>query len=37
MYTVNVRCLDDFDLNDSKLSFVDFDGHNWDRHVSQLN
>jgi len=36
LYTVNVRCLDDFDLNDSKLSFVDFDGRNWDRNVSQL-
>jgi hypothetical protein len=36
LYTINVRCLDDFDLSDGKLSFVDFDGRNWDRNVGKL-
>jgi hypothetical protein len=36
LYTINVRCLDDVDLSDDRLSFVDFDGRNWDRNVGKL-
>ena len=36
LYTINVRCLDDFNLSDDRLSFVDFDGRNWDRNAGKL-
>ena len=36
LYTVNVRCLDDFDLAKEKPEIVEFDGRNWERSVGQL-
>ena len=36
LYTVNVRCLDDFDLAQAKPRIVAFDGRNWERAVSGL-
>ena len=36
LYTVNVRCLDDFDLAKENPEIVEFDGRNWERSVGQL-
>ena len=36
LYTVNVRCLDDFDLSKEKVEVVEFDGRNWEKSVGQL-
>lgn len=35
-YTVNVRCLDDFELAKEKPEIVEFDGRNWERSVGPL-
>ncbi len=37
MYSINVRCLDDFDLVTENYEIVEFDGRNWDEAVSKLN
>lgn len=36
LYTVNVRCLDDYDLEMEKPEIVEFDGRNWEQSVGQL-
>lgn len=37
MYSVNVRCLDDFDLDTEIYEIIKFDGQNWEKSVKQLN
>jgi len=37
MYSINVRCLDDFDLDTEKYVVVKFDGRNWEDAVEKLN
>ena len=37
MYSVNVRCLDDFDLESETYQIVRFDGRNWEQAVARLN
>ena len=37
MYSVNIRCLDDFDLEAEKYEVVKFDGRNWEDAVQLLN
>ena len=37
MYSINVRCLDDFDLDSEEYELVDFDGRNWESAVAKLN
>jgi len=37
MYSINVRCLDDFDLENEKYETVKFDGKNWEEAVNSLN
>jgi len=37
MYSVNVRCLDDFELETEKYEVVKFDGRNWEEAVQLLN
>lgn len=36
LYTINVRCLDDFDLSKQKVELVEFDGRNWEKSVGKL-
>ncbi len=36
LYTVNVRCLDDFEEIRKGLEIVPFDGRNWESAVAQL-
>lgn len=36
LYTINVRCLDDFDLATAKVELVEFDGRNWEQAVGRL-
>jgi len=36
LYTVNVRVLDDYDLERERPEIVEFDGRNWERSVGQL-
>ena len=36
LYTVNVRTLDDFDLQREKLELVAFDGQHWEASVGSL-
>ena len=36
LYTINVRCLDDFDLAKEKVEVIEFDGRNWEKSVDQL-
>lgn len=36
LYTVNVRVLDDFDLEREKPEIVAFDGRNWEQSVGKL-
>jgi len=36
LYTVNVRVLDDFDLERESPEVVEFDGRHWERSVGQL-
>ena len=37
MYSINVRCLDDFDLETENYEIVEFDGRNWEESVTKLN
>jgi hypothetical protein len=37
MYSINIRCLDDFDLESEEYEVVDFDGRNWESAVTKLN
>lgn len=37
MYSINVRCLDDFDLESEEYELIKFDGRNWEEAVSKLN
>jgi hypothetical protein len=37
MYSINVRCLDDFDLEREDYELVEFDGRNWEESVAKLN
>lgn len=36
MYSVNVRCLDDFDLETAGLEIRQFDGQNWEEAIKTL-
>lgn len=36
LYTVNVRCLDDFDALVREVEIVKFDGQNWEASVASL-
>ncbi len=36
LYTVNVRCLDDYDLEVEKPEVVEFNGRNWEAEVARL-
>ncbi|NUU01151.1 GFA family protein [Herbaspirillum robiniae] len=36
LYTINVRCLDDFDLATAAVDYVDFDGRNWEANAQKL-
>ena len=36
LYTVNVRCLDDFDLQKEAPEVLQFDGRNWEAEVDKL-
>ena len=37
MISINVRCLDDFDLDTAKPEVIPFDGSNWEEAVIALN
>ena len=37
MYSINVRCLDDFDLETAAYEVIGFDGRNWEEAVVKLN
>jgi hypothetical protein len=37
MYSINVRCLDDFDLETEDYALIRFDGRNWEEAVAKLN
>lgn len=37
MYSINVRCLDDFDMETESYEMVNFDGRNWEESVERLN
>jgi len=37
MYSINIRCLDNFDLETQKYEKIQFDGKNWEAAVSKLN
>ncbi len=37
MYSINVRCLDDFDVEVEEYEVVKFDGRNWEEAVKKLN
>ena len=37
MYSINVRCLDDYDLAAGSHEVVEFDGRNWEQAVDELN
>lgn len=36
LYTVNVRVLDDYDVERERPEIVEFDGRNWERSAGQL-
>ncbi len=36
MYSINVRCLDDFDLETANLEIRKFDGRNWEEAIKSL-
>ncbi len=36
-YSINVRCLDDFDLQTASFETLHFDGQNWEESVAALN
>lgn len=35
--SINVRCLDDFDLEAAEYELIKFDGRNWEEAVAKLN
>lgn len=37
MYSINIRCLDNYDLETEKYEVVKFDGLNWEEAVAKLN
>lgn len=37
MYSININCLDDFDMETEKYEVVEFDGRNWEESVAKLN
>ena len=37
MFTINVRCLDDFDLDNTTFETIKFDGRHWEESVDKLN
>jgi hypothetical protein len=37
MYSINVRCLDDYDLEAENFEMIEFDGRNWEEAVAKLN
>lgn len=37
MYSINIRCLDDFDLDTEVYEIVKFDGRHWEEAVGLLN
>lgn len=37
MVSINVRCLDDFDLAQESYEVIEFDGRNWEEAVNRLN
>jgi len=37
MYNINVRCLEDFDLESENYETIHFDGRNWEAAVAELN
>lgn len=37
MYSINVRCLDDFNSEVEEYKVVEFDGRNWEEAVAKLN
>lgn len=36
LYTVNVRCLDDYDIETERPEVLEFDGRNWEAEVGKL-
>ena len=36
-YSINVRCLDDFDIETEQFETIKFDGRNWEEAVAKLN
>jgi len=36
MYSINVRCLDNFNLEIENYELVKFDGHNWEKAAAKL-
>ena len=36
LYTINVRCLDDYDLQKEAPDVLEFDGRNWEAEVGRL-
>lgn len=37
MVSVNVRCLDDFDITKEQYETINFDGRNWEQAIAALN
>ena len=37
MYSINTRCLDDFDIETEQFETIKFDGRNWEEAVAKLN
>jgi hypothetical protein len=37
IFSINVRCLDDFDLEDGSYDVVKLDGRNWEESIAYLN
>ena len=36
MININVRCLDDFDLQNADVELIEFDGKNWEQSIDAL-
>lgn len=36
-YSINIRCLDDFNLKNESFELIEFDGNNWEEAVKNLN
>ena len=37
MYSINVRCLDNFNLKNETYEVIEFDGENWEKAIKGLN